>query len=345
MNQFIVDLRSDTFTRPSQLMRQAIANAEVGDDVFGEDPTVNHLQEKVAALLGKEAGLFIASGTMGNQVAINAHTQPGDEVVLEAESHILIYEAGGPALLSGVQLRPIPGMKGVITSDQIETVIRPDNVHFPPTRLICLENTHNRAGGAVFPIDEMERIRIIAQANNIRMHLDGARLWNASVATGIPLKDYGILFDSVLVCFSKGMGAPVGSVLLGDQEFINKAHRYRKVYGGGMRQVGILAAGALYALEHHMDRLAVDHQHAKKLAEALHAIPGMDIDPETVQTNIVIVDMNHPKFSAPELQDALKSEGVLILAIGPNKLRAVTHLDVTMEGIDKAILAFRKLLI
>jgi threonine aldolase len=338
-----VDLRSDTFTKPSQAMRNAIAKAEVGDDVFGEDPTVNGLQEKVAALMGKEAGLFVASGTMGNQVAINAHTQPGHEVILDDQAHIFYYEAGAPALLSGVQLRPLPGKNGILSADQIEAAIRLDNVHFPPTRLICLENTHNRAGGRIFPMEEIRKIRKLADSHDIKMHLDGARLWNASIATGISMKEYGSCFDSVSVCFSKGLGAPVGSLVVGEESFIQRAHRYRKIYGGGMRQVGILAEAALYALENNLDKMADDHKHAGKLAEAVSGLPGFHVDMDSVQTNIVMIDVDKGKNTALQVAEILKEKDVLLLALGPQRLRAVTHLDVSEDGIDKAIDVFKKI--
>ncbi len=337
----LVDLRSDTFTKPTQAMRDAIASADVGDDVFGEDPTVNLLQEKVASMLGKEAGLFVASGTMGNQVAINALTQPGDEVILESQAHIFFYEAGAPALLSGVQLRTIPGEMGVLTAEQITSAIRPDNVHFPPTRLICLENTHNRAGGAIYPIEQIKHIRQIAESRNIQMHLDGARLWNASVASGIPLADWARYFDSVSLCFSKGLGAPVGSMLVGSRDFIHRAHRYRKIYGGAMRQVGILAAAALYAVEHHVDKLADDHVHARLLAEAVNALPGLRVDLDSVQTNIVVIRVEGAKRSASEIVHLLRDKDVLLLATGSDMIRAVTHLEISEENIHTAIRAFR----
>ena len=340
----IVDLRSDTFTKPSPEMRRAMADAEVGDDVFGEDPTVNRLQEKVAAMLGKQAGLFVASGTMGNQVAINAHTQPGDEVILDQNAHIFYYEAGAPALLSGVQLRTLPGENGIITAEQVEQAIRPDNVHFPPTRLICLENTHNRAGGTIFPLEEIKRIRKLADARGVKMHLDGARLWNASIASGISLKEYAKYFDSVSVCFSKGLGAPVGSLVVGDKDYIGRTHRYRKIYGGAMRQVGIIAAGAMYAVEHNIERMAEDHRNARALAEAVAELPGISVDIDSVQTNIVVMEVEKAKYIAQQITDELKKHNILILAIGPDKLRAVTHLDVSEEGIRTAVEVFHKIL-
>ena len=233
----MIDLRSDTVTRPSPAMRKAMAGAEVGDDVLGDDPTINRLQERIAAMLKKDDALFMPSGTMANEVAVCAHTRPGDEVILEESSHIIRYEAGGPAFLSGVQLRPLKGRRGALSASQIETAINADNVHFPVTRLVCLENTHNSAGGTIFPLPEMESIRRLANRTGLKMHLDGARLWNASVASGIPLESYGRLFDSVSLCFSKGLGAPVGSILAGDADFIRTARRRRKIFGGGMRPV------------------------------------------------------------------------------------------------------------
>jgi len=340
----IVDLRSDTFTKPTPEMRDVMARADVGDDVFGEDPTVNKLQNHVARMFGKKAGLFTASGTMGNQVAINALTQPGQEVIIDSNAHIFYYEAGAPALLSGVQLRTLESEKGILSAEQIEAAIRPDDVHFPPTSLICLENTHNHAGGTIFPVEEIKKIRKLADTHGIKMHLDGARVWNASVAAGIPLEEYGRYFDSISVCFSKGLGAPVGSCVVGDSDFIKRAHRYRKIYGGGMRQVGIIAAGALYAVENYIDKLKDDHAHARLLAETLASLPGLEIDLSSVQTNIVMIDIQEDsKYSASQIVDKLRAKGILLLEIGPNRLRAVTHLDVPKEGIKKTIEIFQEM--
>lgn len=338
-----VDLRSDTFTRPTPEMRRAMAGAEVGDDVFGEDPTVNALQDKCASLFGKEAALFVASGTMGNQVAVNAHTQPGQEVILEADSHIFYYEAAGPALLSGVQLRPLPGKNGVLSAEDVARAIRPENVHFPPTALVCLENTHNRAGGTIYPLDEIRKIHEIAKNQGIKMHLDGARLWNASIATGIPLRDYADCFDSLSVCFSKGLGAPVGSLVAGDAAFMKRAHKYRKIYGGGMRQAGIIAAGALYAMEHHLDRLQEDHANAKALAEAIADRSPFSVSLDSVQTNIVIIQVDESRLGSAEAAARLNEKGIQVLSLGPDMLRAVTHLEVSAEQIDEAIQAFHQL--
>ncbi|MEJ2627425.1 MAG: low-specificity L-threonine aldolase [bacterium] len=332
-----IDLRSDTFTKPSAEMREAMKNAEVGDDVFGEDPTVNRLQEEVAGLLGKETGLFVASGTMGNQVALNSLTQPGQEVILEENAHIFYYEAGAPSLLSGVQLRTIPGKDGILTDQSIEKAIRPPNVHFPPTSLICLENTHNRAGGKIYPLPEIKKIHTLAKKHGLKMHLDGARLWNASVATGISLKEYAHYFDSINVCFSKGLGAPVGSMLLGSKEIMKTAHRYRKIYGGGMRQAGIIAAGALYAVNNNIERLSQDHDNAKKLAQGFNSVPGFSVNMNNVETNIVMVDVDKNHFTADQVVARLKKHNILILAVGPQRLRAVTHLDVNSTDIKTAV--------
>lgn len=340
----IVDLRSDTLTKPTPAMRQIMATAEVGDDVFGEDPTVNLLQQRVAALLNKEAALYVPSGTMGNQIAINCHTRPGDEVICEDNCHCFNYECGAPALLSGVQMRPLPGKHGVITVEQIEAAVRPPDHHFPQTRLITLENTHNRAGGIVFPLEEIQKIAAFAKSKNLKMHLDGARLWNAHVATGIALDEYARYFDSISVCFSKGLGAPVGSAVVGSSDFIEEAHRYRKIYGGGMRQAGIIAAAALYAIEHHMKRLAVDHDRAKKLAECLAALPGVSVDLAGTQTNIVIAEFDVQKGQASEWAVRLKENGVLGIPFSKSKIRFVTHLDLDDSDIDLAIQIFNNIL-
>src|SRR5579872_4376734 len=268
MPDALIDLRSDTVTRPTPGMRAAMAAAEVGDDVFHEDPTVNKLEERVAALLGKEAALFVPSGTMSNQTAVKTHTQPGDELLCEANCHIYNYEAGGPAVLSGVMCRTVEGDYGVLDLSQLEDKVRPVNDHLVRTRLVCLENTHNRGGGRVFPIEKVRAISAWARKNGLIMHLDGARLWNAVVASGVPAAEWSRHFDTVSVCFSKGLGAPIGSALSGPRDFITRARRVRKLFGGGMRQAGVIAAAALYALEHHIDRLAEDHRNAQVIARA-----------------------------------------------------------------------------
>ncbi|MDZ7263204.1 MAG: low-specificity L-threonine aldolase [candidate division KSB1 bacterium] len=336
MNE-IIDLRSDTVTKPSPEMRRAMAEAEVGDDVFGDDPTVNRLQEKVAALLGKEAALFTPSGTMANIISILAHTQPGDEVIVERESHTFNYEVAGAAVIGGIQLHPIPGRRGILEPQQIVQSIRHHDVHVPPTRLICLENTHNRGGGSIYPLRTIQAIHQIARQHGLKMHLDGARLFNACVATGIEPQEYARCFDSVMFCFSKGLGAPIGSIVAGDKIFIERAHRFRKMLGGGMRQVGILAAAALFALEHNVDRLAEDHEHAKMLARGLAKIKGFHIDPDLVETNIVIFDVALSQKTAAEVIAKFADRGIWLVPFGPTLVRAVTHLNVARADIEKAI--------
>ncbi|UCE07694.1 MAG: low-specificity L-threonine aldolase [bacterium] len=339
----VIDLRSDTVTKPSIEMRRVIAEAEVGDDVFDDDQTVNKLQAKVASMLGKEAALFTPSGTMANIIAIMAHTQPGDEIIIERNSHTFNYEVAGAAALGGVQLNPIMGIRGILDPDQIATEIRLANVHFPLTKLICLENTHNRGGGTIYPLEKIQPIHKLAQQNNLKMHLDGARLFNACVATGISSKDYAQYFDSLMFCFSKGLGAPIGSILAGSKAFIERAYRFRKMLGGGMRQVGIIAAAALYAIENNVDRLADDHQHAKLLATELAKIKGFRINPEHVETNIVVFDVSESGFSVTEVLDKMKAKGILMVRFGHTLIRAVTHLDISREDIEKTIQVFHRL--
>lgn len=337
-----IDLRSDTVTQPTPAMRRAIADAEVGDDVFGDDPTVQRLETRVAGILGKEAALFVPSGTMANQLAVRVHTQPGDEILVEGQAHIYYYEAGGPAALSGVMCRCLTGERGVFGAADIEGVLRPPDVHFAPTRLVCVENTHNRGGGKVWPLGQLEDVAACARREGLRLHLDGARLWNASVASGVPEHVYAALFDTVSVCFSKGLGAPVGSALIGTRELIDRARRFRKMFGGGMRQAGILAAGALHALEHHRDRLAEDHAHARRLAEVLAGLPGVAIEPATVETNLVYFRLT--RRPAAEVTAALKAEGIWVLASGPDTIRAVTNLNVTAADLERALDGFRRVL-
>jgi threonine aldolase len=336
-----VDLRSDTVTRPTPGMRRAIAEAEVGDDVFGDDPTVKALEERIADLLGKEAALFLPSGTMANEVAVAAHTERGDEVLLEENSHVFLYEGGGPALLSGVQLRPLPGDRGLPDRETVLAALRPRDPHFPRSRLLVLENTHNRAGGRVLPLESLEGLCRAVTERGLRTHLDGARLWNAAVATGIPESRWAAPFDSVSVCLSKGLGAPVGSVLAGPAAFIDLARHYRKRFGGGMRQVGLLAAAGLYALDHHRERLAEDHRRAAALASALEACPGLSVDAGGVETNIVLADVTPSGRDAAWWVKRLRAHGVLVVAMGPRTLRCVTHLDVDDEGLRRAVEAFR----
>ena len=294
----MIDLRSDTVTRPTPGMRAAMAAAAVGDDVYGEDPTVNQLQERVAHLLGKDAALFVPSGTMSNQIAVRVHCRPGDEMLCDDTCHIFTWEAGAAAALSGVTARTLPGDFGVLDVAQLRDKIRPTNEHYAQTRLVSLENTHNRGGGRVYPVEKMRAIADWAHANQLMTHLDGARLWNAHVASGVSLADWAAPFDSVSVCFSKGLGAPVGSALVGSQDFIAQARRHRKLFGGAMRQAGILAAAALYALDHHVTRLADDHRNAKTIAQAVTATPGLRLDPPYVETNLVWFEADPALISA-----------------------------------------------
>lgn len=335
----ITDLRSDTVTRPTPEMRRAIAEAEVGDDVFGDDLTVRRLEERTADLLGHEAGLFVPSGTMGNQLAIRCHTRPGDEVLLDAGAHIWNYEGGAASALSGVQLRPVSGAGGLLRSSDLAACLRPDDPHHPRTSLICLENTHNRAGGRILPLALMQEVRSFAETHRLRLHLDGARLWNASVATGIPLASYGRLSDSVLVAYSKGLGAPIGSVLVGESAWVRAARRERKKFGGGMRQAGILAAACLYALDHHLERLTEDHANARELALALAEIPGVRVEVDLVETNIVIFDVGDTEMGVDEILQRLRERGVLMVPFGPTLIRAVTHLDASREAVLAAAAA------
>lgn len=312
-----------------------MANAEVGDDVFGEDPTINRLQEKVAELLGKESALYVPSGTMSNQLALKTHTSPGDEVIVERDSHIFNYETAAPSLLSGIQLNPIPGVRGLVTAEAVEEAIRPGVYYMMPTRLVCVENTHNRGGGSIYPINLIDEIKQVTVRHNLKYHLDGARLWNASVATGIKVSEYAKFFDSVSVCLSKGLGAPVGSVLAGTKEYIDRAHRFRKIFGGGMRQAGILAAAGLYALENNVQRLAEDHEKAKAFARILCESQLYEVNLDHVESNIIIFGVR-PPLSMNKLIADMKSLGVLLSAGSAGKLRAVTHLDVSMEDVKKA---------
>jgi threonine aldolase len=325
----IIDLRSDTVTRPTPGMRAAMSAAEVGDDVFGDDPTVILLQERVAALLGKEAALFVPSGTMSNQICVRVHTQPGDELLCESTCHIYLYEAGGAAVHSGVTTRTLEGDYGLLDVSQFEGKVRPDNEHYVRTRLVCLENTHNRGGGRVYPLEKIQAISAWARDNGLALHLDGARLWNAVIASGIPAVDWAAPFDSVSVCFSKGLGAPIGSALAGTREFVARARRIRKLLGGGMRQAGVIAAAALYALDHHVARLAEDHRSAQLLAQAIADTPGLRLDPPEVETNLVWVEIDPEVGTARDIMLALKERGILVHTSGSHTFRACTHLDVS----------------
>ena len=337
-----LDLRSDTVTRPTPGMRAAMHAAEVGDDVFGEDPTVNRLQERVVELLGKEAALFVPSGTMSNQIAVKVHTQPGDELICDVNCHIYNYEAGGPAILSGVMCHTLDGECGILDATQLEDTIRPDDEHQVRTRLVCLENTHNRGGGRIYPFEKLQDIHAWTRKHGLMLHLDGARLWNAVVATGIAAKKWSALFDTVSVCFSKGLGAPVGSALAGPRELIARARRIRKLFGGGMRQAGVLAAAALYALDHHVERLAEDHRNAQVIARAVADTPGLRLAPPDVETNLVWFRVEREIGTANDVATALKECGVLVQVLGPQTLRACTHLDVSVAQAERAAETIRR---
>lgn len=341
----MIDLRSDTVTKPSDAMRDAMARATVGDDVYGEDPTVNQLQDMLAALLGKTAAIFVPSGTMANQLSIRAQTEPGQEIIVESTAHIVRYEQGAAAALSGVQLHWVRGDRGLMTPAQIETAIRPKDPHTIPTALICLENTHNSGGGSIYPLAAIEAIRSVAQRHSIPMHLDGARLFNAVVATGVSAANYAQHFDTVSVCLSKGLGAPVGSLIAtNDLGLLGKLRRFRRMYGGAMRQAGIVAAAGVYALEHNITRLKNDHEHANRLAQILHNIPSVSLNPAHVETNIIVFDVKDNGRAPAEIVAALKQEGVLINAIGGRGFRAVTHLDISGSDIEQAGRAFTSVL-
>lgn len=337
-----IDLRSDTVTRPTPEMREAIAGAVVGDDVFGDDPTALELERLAAEITGCEAGLFVPSGSMGNEVSIMAHTRRGDEAIVDVESHIYNYEAAGPAVLCGVQLAPLAGGMGILTAGQIEEAIRPDDPHEPVTRLVCLENTHNRAGGVIYPIETMREIYHLAKERNLKVHLDGARIFNAAVASRIDVKEYCSLCDSMMFCLSKGLGAPIGSVVVGDRDFIQRAHRNRKLLGGGMRQVGIIAAAGIYALEKNIERLADDNERARRLAESIAGISSVSVDLDTVQTNIIVVDVGKSGLTVDEAIIRLEKEHVLVVPFGRTTIRAVTHLDIDDDDLDRAIEVFEK---
>ena len=339
-----IDLRSDTVTRPTPAMRAAMAAAEVGDDVYGEDPTINRLEDRVAQMFGKEASLFVSSGTMSNQICIRAHTQPGDELLCESTCHVYVWEAGGPAVLSGVSCRTIEGDYGVLDVVQLEDKIRPANEHYVRTRLVSLENTHNRGGGRVYPLDKVKAIGEWAHAHGLLMHLDGARIWNAIVATGISAAEWAKSFDSLSVCFSKGLGAPVGSALLGSKEFIERARRIRKLFGGGMRQGGIIAAAALYAIENHLERLAEDHRNAQIIAQAIQDSPGLRLDPTYVETNLVWFELDPEVMAAKEFVARLREHGILIHGGDSPTMRACTHLDVSTEQCVKTAEVIRKVM-
>ena len=326
-----IDLRSDTVTKPTPAMREAMAQAEVGDDVYGEDPTVNRLEAMAAELLGKEAALFVPTGVMGNQLALRLHTRPGDEVIVESTSHLIRYEGGSASSLSGIQLCCVPGDRGRLSPESVKAAIRPKDLHNPPTTLVCLEQTHNVGGGSIYSLEMIHRIAEVVRAHGLALHLDGARLFNAVVKTGVAAADYARPFDTVSFCLSKGLGAPVGSMVVSDSTGVQKLRRLRKVFGGGMRQAGILAAAGVYALEHHIARLAEDHANAHFLATLLKDIPGVVVDVMAVETNMVMFQVPRSSKATDMLLADCRESGVLLNAVGDRAFRVVTHLDVNHE--------------
>jgi threonine aldolase len=336
----LIDLRSDTVTKPSKAMREAIASAEVGDDVWGDDPTVNKLQNMCKELTGKPAALFVTSGCMANQLAVKCHTNPAEEIIAEWDSHIVKYEIAGPAYISGVQVMPLKGVHGILNPADVKEHIRPDWYHYPKTALVCIENTHNRAGGTIYPLDDVKAVSKVCKENNLKLHLDGARIFNAVVETGVSVKEYSEQVDSISFCFSKGLGAPVGSVLCGDEDFIIRAHKFRKILGGGMRQAGILAAAAIYALDNNVERLKDDHSNARYFAEEISKLPYIDLDIKSVQTNIVVYKTT---TDANALREVLEEKGLLVTNEGAERMRAVFHLDVSREQTENAVKIFKSI--
>jgi threonine aldolase len=338
-----VDLYSDTQTRPSRAMRAFMCDAEVGDEQRGEDPTVSLLQEMVAELLGKEAALFLPSGTMCNEIALKVHVRPGEEVLLDRTAHPIHFEAGAPGLLSGAILSGLDGERGMFTPEQAEAAVHAPSRYAPRTRLLWVENTSNLGGGAVWPLAQVRAVCEVARRHGMATHMDGARLMNAVVASGTPARDYAAPFDSVWIDFTKGLGAPVGAALAGSRDFIEEAWRYKQAFGGAMRQAGIIAAGAVYALRHNVERLAEDHANARRLAEGLAELPGIRLDPPQVESNIVFFDVGGTGLSAGEWSAALLERGVRVGPIGRTRIRAVTHLDVDRNGIERALTAAREI--
>lgn len=341
----LIDLRSDTVTRPTPDMRRAMAEAEVGDDVFGDDPTVNALQEMAADMLGKQAGLFVPTGSMGNQVSLGVSARAGDEVVCDVGAHFLHYETGSVAAHLGLMTRPINGRNGVISAEQVAATVREGNDHNPRTAVVAIENTHNVAGGRVFPLDEARAISKVCRERNVAVHLDAARIFNAQVATGTPAREWAGCADTLSFCFSKGLGAPVGSMVCANAELIAEGRRLRKRLGGGMRQVGVLAAAARVALTSGIERLADDHANARRLAEGLADLHPEAVDVSAVETNMVYLDLRPFAKQAPQVRDELLEEGVLTLGLAGPRMRLVTHRDVSEADVDEALLALKKVLL
>ncbi len=341
----VVDLRSDTVTLPTPAMRKAMYEAELGDDVLGEDPTVNKLEALAADKMGKEAALFVASGTMGNLVSILTHCQRGDEVIMGDKAHTFLYEVGAAAAFGGLQVHIVPNEPdGMLDPHLLEAAIRGDNIHFPPSRLVCLENTHNRCGGCALSPDQVDSICALARDNGLLVHLDGARIFNAAISLGVDVKELTRNVDSVMFCLSKGLSAPVGSLVAGSEDFIRRARKNRKMVGGGMRQAGVIAAAGIVALTEMVDRLAEDHAHARLLAEGIKEIDGLDVELEYVQTNIVIFSLVAEKMTTAELAAGLSKEGVQLFPIGDSKLRAVAHYGIDEQDISVALGAFHRVM-
>lgn len=338
-----IDLRSDTVTLPTMEMREAMYKAEVGDDVYGEDPTINKLEEMAADMMGKEAAMFVTSGTQGNQVCVMTHTRPGEEIILEEKCHIITYEVGGIGYLSGVQARLIRGKHGAMDPADIEAAIREDDIHQPRTSLICVEETHNRAGGTVIPLDVLKRTYELAQRHKISVHMDGARIFNAATYLKVPVKEIAQYADSVMFCLSKGLCAPVGSMVVGSKEFISRARKFRKMMGGGMRQAGFLAAAGIVALEKMTKRLQEDHDNARILAEGLNSIPGIKIDMDTVQTNIVICDIEGLNMNGEELSKKLFARGIKVNGSNGTNVRFVTHYGIEKQDVEKTVEAVKQI--
>jgi threonine aldolase len=339
----LIDLRSDTVTRPSAEMRRAMADADVGDDVYGEDPTVNRLEEHVAGLLGLPAALFVPSGTMGNQIALRLLVPPGDELVCDADAHVVSYEAGGAAQHGGIQTRTVVAPHGLLSRDLVEPQLRPEGFHTVPTRAVAVEQTHNRGGGAVYPLEVLRDLRALTASYGVLLHCDGARLWNAHVASGVALTEYGALFDTLSVCLSKGLGAPIGSVVvMRDAGLAEQARLIRRRLGGGMRQAGVLAAAGEFALTHNVGRLTEDHARARRLAEAVADVAARLVDVSSVETNIVVVELSDTPLDSATVAASCRAEGVLVSAFGPRRVRLVTHLDVDDAAIDRAIEVIRR---
>jgi threonine aldolase len=340
----LVDLRSDTVTRPTDAMRAAMVAADVGDDVYGEDPTVLALEERVAGLFGHEAAQFVPSGTMGNQLAIRLLVPPGEELLLDADAHVVSYEGGGAAQHGAVQTRTLVSPRGLLEPSAVEAQLRPAGFGTVVTRAVAVEQTHNRGGGAVYPLPVLATLRSLTSAAGVALHCDGARIWNAAVATGTPFAAYGALFDTLSVCFSKGLGAPVGSALVGPAALMPEARAIRRRLGGGMRQAGILAAGALYALDHHVERLADDHARARRLAAVCADLAPHTVDPESVETNIVSLDHTKHPCDAPALAARARAAGLLMSVVGERRVRLVLHLDADDAAVDRAEAALRAVL-